>query len=98
MVHLTRLTTAQSRLVTMVCPPTDNCAQIPGELFLCLANKNADMRAAAWESALGQALRLFGGARGAAMTAADVAALAESLDEQGMPRGAEIHSSGEASA
>ena len=31
------------------------------------SNDSADMRAAAWESALGQALRLFGGARGRAL-------------------------------
>ncbi len=52
------------------------------------------MRAAAWESALGQALRLFGGARGAAVAAGDVAALVEGLAVQDLPRGGELRSSG----
>ena len=52
------------------------------------------MRAAAWESALGHALRLFGGARGAAQSTADVAALAEGLDVQDLPAGARILSTG----
>ena len=56
------------------------------------------MRAAAWESALSQALRLFGGPRGAALNAADVAALVAGLDVQDLPPGAEIGSSGEPSA
>jgi len=68
--------------------------QIPGELFLRLSKDDAAMRAAAWESALGQALRLFGGPRGAALAAGDVAALVGGLAVQDLPRGGEIRSSG----
>ena len=70
--------------------------QIPGELFLRLTEDSAAMRAAAWESALGQALRLFGGPRGTALAAGDVAALVDGLAVQDLPRGGEIVSSGEA--
>ena len=69
-------------------------AQIPGELFLRLSKDDAALRAAAWESALGQALRLFGGARGAGLAAGDVSALVEGLIVQDLPRGAEIRSEG----
>ena len=69
-------------------------AQIPGELFQRLTEQHAGMRAAAWESALGQALRLFGGARGTALSPGNLAALVQGLNVQDLPRGAEIRSSG----
>ena len=69
--------------------------QVPGDLFLRLVNENADMRAAAWESALGQTLRLSGGDRGRALTTADLAALADGLTVQDLPAGANIPSAGE---
>ena len=64
-------------------------------MFLRLARDSEQMRGAAWDAALAQALLLFGGERSAKRSLEQLVALAQTLEVADVPAGAPVEADGE---